>query len=255
MKKQLLTFAAAGVMAAAMSFSAFAGEWKEDQTGWWYQNDDGSYLNNGWNWINGRSYYFTPEGYCLTDTTTPDGYTVDASGAWVVDGVVQAQDGQQAAESQAPADAGSGQAAGQTYSISGLTFTVPAGLTLDEDTSEANALFFFNDNHDGGVAVLTQDIPEAAQYGALLEQYGEAILDEAMKEVGTPAAKGVKQFPTGTWYCYLYNGTDSLNISVGNEISEQIYLYARLKGAQVQMVMVVGNTGISPDDIVANYLR
>lgn len=52
MKKQLLTFAAAGVMAAAMSFSAFAGEWKEDQTGWWYQNDDGSYLNNGWNWIN-----------------------------------------------------------------------------------------------------------------------------------------------------------------------------------------------------------
>ena len=144
MKKQLLTFAAAGVMAAAMSFSAFAGEWKEDQTGWWYQNDDGSYLNNGWNWINGRSYYFTPEGYCLTNTTTPDGYTVDASGAWVVDGVVQAQDGQQAAESQAPADAGSGQAAGQTYSISGLTFTVPAGLTLDEDTSEANALFFLS---------------------------------------------------------------------------------------------------------------
>lgn len=169
--------------------------------------------------------------------------------------MVQAQDGQQAAESQAPADAGSGQAAGQTYSISGLTFTVPAGLTLDEDTSEANALFFFNDNHDGGVAVLTQDIPEAAQYGALLEQYGEVILDEAMSEVGVPAAKGVKQFPTGTWYCYLYNGTDSLNISVGNDISEQIYLYARLKGAQVQMVMVVGNTGISPDDIVANYLR
>ena len=146
--------------------------------------------------------------------------------------MVQAQDGQQAAESQ-----------------------VPAGLTLDEDTSEANALFFFNDNHDGGVAVLTQDIPEAAQYGALLEQYGEVILDEAMSEVGVPAAKGVKQFPTGTWYCYLYNGTDSLNISVGNDISEQIYLYARLKGAQVQMVMVVGNTGISPDDIVANYLR
>ena len=48
MKKQLLTFVAAGVMAAAMSFSAFAGEWKEDQTGWWYQNDDGSYQMNNW---------------------------------------------------------------------------------------------------------------------------------------------------------------------------------------------------------------
>ena len=35
MKKQLLTFVAAGVMAAAMSFSAFAGEWKEEETGWW----------------------------------------------------------------------------------------------------------------------------------------------------------------------------------------------------------------------------
>lgn len=34
-------------------------------------------------------YYFGPDGYCLINTTTPDGYTVNADGAWVVNGVIQ----------------------------------------------------------------------------------------------------------------------------------------------------------------------
>ena len=36
-------------------------------------------------------YYFDGNGYMAANTTTPDGYTVDGSGAWVVDGVVQTQ--------------------------------------------------------------------------------------------------------------------------------------------------------------------
>ncbi len=242
MKKKLLTFAAAGVIAAAMSFTAFGGEWKEDQIGWWYQNDDGSYLNNGWNWIGGKSYYFTPEGYCLVNTTTPDGYTVDESGAWVVDGVIQTQGGQ-AAE------------LGETHTIAGLSFMAPAGFSKDKEISDAGSLYFFNDSHSCGIALLSEEIPEAELYGELLDQYGEAILDMAMNEIGVPAAKETKQFSTGTWYCYQYNGTASLNIPAGDDIAGPVYFYTRITDTSIQMVMFVGNTGVNPDDIMKDNVR
>lgn len=79
--------------------TSFAGEWKSDNNGWWYQNDDGSYPKNTWQWIDGNkdgiseSYYFNENGYLLTNTTK-DGYTVNGDGAWIVNGVVQTQ-GQQ----------------------------------------------------------------------------------------------------------------------------------------------------------------
>lgn len=244
MKKKLLTLIAGGIMAAAMSFTAFAGGWQQDQTGWWYQNDDGTYLTGGWNWVDGKCYYFTAEGYCLTGTTTPDGYTVDASGAWIVDGVVQTQ-----GTSGAVSDAGSGQAAGEAYTVNGLTFTPPAGFYKDNDISDSSSLYFYNDNLDGVIGVMSEDIPEAAQYGTLLEMYSETILDAAMNSVGTPIAKGVKQFPTGTWYCYLYDAATEF------DIPGQVYAYGRISGARVQMIMLIGNIGIAPDDVLMNYLR
>ena len=44
-------------------FFTFAGEWKEDTTGYWYQNDDGSSPSESWQNINGKWYYFKPNGY------------------------------------------------------------------------------------------------------------------------------------------------------------------------------------------------
>ena len=75
--------------------TAFAGQWLSDSNGWWYRNDDGSYPTNGWQWIDGNndgiaeSYYFNEFGYCLMNTTTPDGYQVNENGAWTENGVVQ----------------------------------------------------------------------------------------------------------------------------------------------------------------------
>ena len=95
-KRSCIILAAAMVL--MMSFSAFAGVWKNDAKGWWYENADGSYLRNGWNWVDGNNdgvaecYYFDQEGWALLSTTTPDGYTVDENGAWVVDGEVQTKD-------------------------------------------------------------------------------------------------------------------------------------------------------------------
>lgn len=59
--------------------------WQHDSTGWWWRNADGSYPVNQWKEVGGKYYYFGADGYMLADTTTPDGYYVDASGAWVQD--------------------------------------------------------------------------------------------------------------------------------------------------------------------------
>ena len=97
MKKKLITAILTGCMLASAAITSFAGSWEKDQIGWWYKNDDGGYPANGWHWIDGDNngtaecYFFNETGYCLIDTMTPDGYIVDANGAWVIDGIVQAQ--------------------------------------------------------------------------------------------------------------------------------------------------------------------
>lgn len=97
MKKKLVTVALTMTMAFAMNITALAGQWRSDANGWWWQNDDGSYPRNTWQWIDGNndgikeSYYFDPNGYCLLNTTTPDGYAVNDTGAWTVNGMIQTQ--------------------------------------------------------------------------------------------------------------------------------------------------------------------
>lgn len=59
--------------------------WKQDAKGWWIENPDGTYLTNQWYQSPTSSlwYYMGADGYMLTNTTTPDGYTVNADGVWV----------------------------------------------------------------------------------------------------------------------------------------------------------------------------
>lgn len=87
------------VLTSVMATTAFAGTWQtgtgENQGKWWYDNGNGSYTSNGWQWIDGNGdgtaeyYYFDNNGWLLTNTTTPGGQTVNADGAWVENGVVQ----------------------------------------------------------------------------------------------------------------------------------------------------------------------
>lgn len=97
MKKKTLSFMATAAMTAAMSITAMAAGWQQNATGWWWQNDDGTWPANTWVWLDGNKdgvaecYYFDGNGYMAANTTTPDGYTVDANGAWTVNGAVQVQ--------------------------------------------------------------------------------------------------------------------------------------------------------------------
>lgn len=94
-KKGIKIFTTALFMSVCLNQITFAGEWKSDEVGQWYQNDDGSYPVSTWQWIDGNddgvaeSYYFNENGYMLSNTVTPDNYTVNADGAWTVNGVVQ----------------------------------------------------------------------------------------------------------------------------------------------------------------------
>ena len=94
MKKQVLTVFMAGILTASMSMTALAG-WEQEGNNWKY-NDNGTYAANGWYWIDGNndgiaeSYYFDNTGILARDTTV-EGYTVNADGAWTVNGEIQTQ--------------------------------------------------------------------------------------------------------------------------------------------------------------------
>lgn len=95
MKKKILTFAAAGCMALLMTTTAFAGQWQQNASGWWYDNGDGTYPTQCWKWIDGdgdgiaECYYFDKDGIMLAGVTTPDGNQVNESGKWILEGVIQ----------------------------------------------------------------------------------------------------------------------------------------------------------------------
>ena len=55
--------------------------WIKDKGSWYYLKDSGA-MATGWIKDNGKWYYLASSGNMLSNTRTPDGYYVDASGAW-----------------------------------------------------------------------------------------------------------------------------------------------------------------------------
>ncbi len=96
-QSRIIAVAAAFAMVAFSGTYTYAGSWQQDNIGWWWQEDDGSYPVNTWKWIDGNGdgvaecYCFDNRGYMYSNTVTPDGYTVNVSGAWVSNGSVQEQ--------------------------------------------------------------------------------------------------------------------------------------------------------------------
>ncbi|WP_270813857.1 hypothetical protein [Hungatella effluvii] len=94
MKKKLVTIILAGALTVGSAFTAFAG-WEQTGATWKYQTTDGNYYNDGWHWIDGNGdniaecYFFNIDSTMLSNTTTPDNFTVNENGAWTVNGVVQ----------------------------------------------------------------------------------------------------------------------------------------------------------------------
>ncbi|GLC81167.1 hypothetical protein [Lacrimispora brassicae] len=89
-----------------ISTTAFAGQWQQDNIGWYYQNDDGSYVINDWLTLSDtEKYHFDENGYMQTGVievnelkyylyedgrltynwNTPEGYRVDYTGRIIED--------------------------------------------------------------------------------------------------------------------------------------------------------------------------
>lgn len=202
------------LISVSACLSSYAGQWMQDSTGWWYQNDDGSYFNNGWNWIDGKRYYFTPEGYCLQDTQSPDGYSIDSSGAW--------SEGGYAMEMPDP----------QIYQAGSLTLTFPGNFRLQNQTDyqlifqlpdleTSLGIYHFDLQTDTGSSMVQEDIAY--------------MIDNAITEgFGTFQSKTAVSFCSGSWICYEFPASDSLSPR------HSLRIYARLFGSEIQMVMFAG---------------
>ena len=74
MKRIITAIVLAAGLSVVASVTGFAGEWKQNSTGWWWQNDDGSYLTNTEAWLDGNRdgiaerYIFDQAGYLFTNT-------------------------------------------------------------------------------------------------------------------------------------------------------------------------------------------
>lgn len=86
MRRSMFIFTLAFMMIFPMV--SYAGEWRQDSVGWHYINDDGSYKTGWYQDVDCKWYYFDDTGYMLTNTMTPDGYAVDASGVWIEEGAL-----------------------------------------------------------------------------------------------------------------------------------------------------------------------
>lgn len=101
--KKIQKIISMGIIATTILIPTMANaEWKQDNTGWWY-TEGTSYMQNGWKSINNNWYYFDRNGYMktgwiqdtngkwyylsqsgsmLSNTITPDGYTLNIDGSW-----------------------------------------------------------------------------------------------------------------------------------------------------------------------------
>ncbi|OON85089.1 hypothetical protein BXO88_13970 [Oribacterium sp. C9] len=91
-KRIVATGTVAALSVSMLAGTAIAAGFKSNEKGIWYENDDQSYPKSVWKWIDKdgdgkyECYAFDENGYAYVSTTTPDGYTTDAEGAWVKNG-------------------------------------------------------------------------------------------------------------------------------------------------------------------------
>lgn len=92
MKKLAKIAGLAALLSISMGSIGFAGEWKQDSKGWWYQKDDGSYYKNEWQWIDGNHdgvsecYCFDADGYMMSNVQIDSFQGINADGAWTIMG-------------------------------------------------------------------------------------------------------------------------------------------------------------------------
>lgn len=200
------------------SMTAFAGEWKQDSNGWWWQNDDGSYPVSTWQWIDGNkdglseSYYFNEAGYLVTNTTI-DGYTVNADGAWTINGQIQTKGVAEGAQfidftsyfnmdlhtfanhfgyTDEQLDS---KIENSRHVIDEYTFIYSGGITFDDFDADLHYVFAKDKNSENGISnELTAVFPgtrglKGLMTGLTKEEYTISELEEIVRKAGATNIK------------------------------------------------------------------
>lgn len=94
MKKRFVIGVTAMALTIACAVPAYAGEWKKNTIGWWWQSEDGSYPTDTGMWLDGNHdgiaerYYFNKEGYMLENVILGQNEALNNDGAWTFNGEV-----------------------------------------------------------------------------------------------------------------------------------------------------------------------
>lgn len=255
-----MTAVLTATMALAMSINALAYVpvvgWKSEQLGdsthWHYDKTGyGNFAVNEWLWIDGNGdgiaecYNFDSTSFMRANTVTPDGYTVNADGAWVIDGVVQTkQVGQETAQQPEP-EQNNVQAVNllDLSAVSGKLWKINNARTNKNELWSAGFKVFFNEytslsdsyvefmsggqyNTLTGTVALPNDIGEHAR--GCLEIYGDddTLLyssdemnyksDSISFTVDISGQNYIKFIGSGSGNGYTYHGSNSFPLLIKN---------------------------------------
>lgn len=236
MKKTKL-FLVTIVLAIFMCMNAYAGQWVHDDTGWWYQNTDGTYLKSGWYWINGASYLFNDSGYIYQNATTPDGYQVNSDGAWIENGVVKTQETE--------------------VGINNLRVVVPNGYEAEADSSNGS-ISIVETNGLGGALLMNVHEPSISEIKAKygddgLKRVSDEVASGLVNEIGTnPSLLGqdLKQYPNGVYYHYIYNVYNTNN----EVIPCNMYINFLEQDARI-IILINSNREFTEDQFMMYYVK
>lgn len=237
MRKKILTAVATASVVATMTMNVFASGWQHNVTGWWYGTNETNttWHANCWQWIDGNNdgiaecYYFDQNGYMLASTTTPDGFTVNADGAWTVNGVVQTKIVANTS-SGTPSVGGSG-ATGSSGGAGGSGTAGGSGSGTSTSSTDTSGYVKFEDidwkvkepkhRHDGEL-VKYLGVYEGNNGGYLFKQEFVILSDGTLC---MPNKKGdsYKRVSDNKWGYFAGNVEDYMIMDENGNISEHFY--------------------------------
>lgn len=187
-KKQLLVGLLSASMVVGSAMPAFAAEWKRDNVGWWYEEDNGQYPTATWRFINNEWYYFQVSGYMSTGWIYEGGrwYFANSDGAMQTGWVVV--DGK-AYYLNTVSDGTKGAMYTGTATIDGVTYTFDETGACTSSAPVGTVAYYGNGTR------VTGNGPSGVQATS-----GEAIIIEnAISSGGRPSGSGSNSTVTKTW--------------------------------------------------------
>ena len=258
---------------AISAMSSFA-NWHMDNTGYWWENEDGSYAKDQWLWLDGNQdgiaecYYFDENGYMLSDAVAPDGSQVDKDGAWIIDGVKQAKvldtasglassdeaslgAGDEISADTAADAAAEGAHEAAVYSLGSLNVRADGIFAGAKASSGDNELNLVSSDLKYAAVIMRIDLAQDPDYQSVMQSaqaLGIDLNSDAMKSLVmdtiessftasmgvSPSAKADKTFPTGVWRQFRYDPD-----SVGGTYTDVLIRY----DSNVFYAIVIGAEG------------